>query len=161
MDNILKYQNKYKWDKKLDLYILVPEAINILQGVLAEQKVAEIIYDYTGGTVLFESLKLEDTEMLGDFVIDGYPDTFVDVKGFKDYGERDISDYANEKLRKIQSRYPQGRLAIINCYTENNYTNRVYNDGNIIVVDGIYDGHKYKPDRINHLLQWIRSKKEL
>jgi len=161
VDNILKYQNKYKWDKKLDLFILVPEAINILQGVLAEQKVAEIIYDYTGGTVLFESLKLEDTEMLGDFVIDGYPDTFVDVKGFKDYGERDISDYANEKLRKIQSRYPQGRLAIINCYTENNYTNRVYNDGNIIVVDGIYDGHKYKPDRINHLLQWIRSKKEL
>ncbi len=161
VDNILKYENRYKWDKKLDLYILVPEAINILQGALAEQKVADIIYDYTGGTVLLGSLKLEDTEMLGDFVIDGYPDTFVDVKGFIDHGERDISDYANEKLRKIQSKYRHGRLAIINCYTENNYTNRIYDDGNIIVVDGVHDGHQYKPDRINHLLQWIRSKKEL
>jgi hypothetical protein len=107
---------------------------------------------------MFGSLKLEDTEMLGDFVIEGNPYTFVDVKGFADHGERDISDYANEKLRKIQSKYPHGRLAIINCFTENNYTNRIYNDGSIIVVDGIFDGHQYKLDRINHLLKWIRSK---
>ena len=33
-----------------------------------KQKVADIIYDYTGGTVLLGSLKLEDTEMLGDLV---------------------------------------------------------------------------------------------
>ena len=37
-------------------------------------------------------------------------------------------------------------------------SNRVYNDGSIIVVDGIYDGRQYKIDRINHLIKWIKSK---
>ena len=157
VDNVLKYQ-KYKWDKKQDLFILVPVAINILQGALAEQKVAAIMHHYTGGAIKFGHLKLEDTEMLGDYIVNGYPSTFIDVKGFIDHGERDISDYANEKLRKIKEKYPEGRLAVINCYTENDYRNRTYNNDDIIVIDGIWDGHRYKTDRIDNFIRWLKTK---
>ncbi|MBQ2657722.1 MAG: hypothetical protein IJF87_04040 [Erysipelotrichaceae bacterium] len=157
VDNVLKYQ-QYKWDKKLDLFILVPVAINILQGALAEQKVAEIMHDYTGGAIKFGHLKLEDTEMLGDYIVDGYPNIFIDVKGFVDHGERDISDYAYEKLRKIKNKYPDGKLAVINCYTENDYRNSTYSNGDIIVVNGIWDGRKIIKGRIDNFIRWLKSK---
>ncbi len=54
-----------------------------------------------------------------------------------------------------------GRPAIINCFAENDYTNRIYNDGSIIVVDGIYDGRQYIIGIINHLIKWIKSKQKV
>ena len=155
VENIKKYK-EYVYNKNLDMYILVPEAINILQGALAEQRVKNILSKYTNGEIRLKELKLEDTEMLGDFVIDGYPHTFVDVKGFIDRGERDISDYAYEKLRKIKSKYPDGRLAVVNCFAEYHYENQVYYD-DIIVIDGIDDGHSPRIDRINHFINWVKK----
>ena len=53
---------------------------------------------------------------------------------------------------------PIEATAIGNIKLQINDSYRIYNDGSIIVVDGIYDGHQYKTDRINHLLKWIKTK---
>ena len=63
----------------------------------------------------------------------------------------------SEMLKKVEG-VMLGRACMDDPYILASVDNRIYNDGSIIVVDGIYDGRQYKPDRINHLIKWIRSK---
>ena len=46
---------------------------------------------------------------------------------------------------------------MINYFAENEYKNRDYNNSNILVVNGIFDGIRVLTERLNHLQKWIET----
>jgi len=155
-NNLYKYipSNNIKKVKEVSR-IIVPNACDVLQGLCAEQVTKNLIEKNT--PLKLKELLSNDVEMLGDFTIEGHQNIFVDVKGFEDRGIRDITEFATSKLNKIKKKYPDGKLVIINYYAENKYKNKDYNDSNILVVNGIFDGIRVLTERLNHLQKWIET----
>lgn len=154
-NNLDKYYLTNKKKVKDANRIIVPNACDVLQGLCAEMVTKKAIEKYT--PLKLKELVSDDIEMLGDFTVENHQNIFIDVKGFEERGTRDITEFANNKLDKIKKKYPDGKLIVINYFAENEYKNRDYNNSNILVVNGIFDGIRVLTERLNHLQKWIET----
>lgn len=130
-----------------------PKALNLLQGVVGEVKFKELFEANTGYKLC--KLPMDEYEVCGDYMVEN-TDIYVDVKNFSEYGPRDVTDFAMDKLETIKQHNENGQLMIVNVFAKKTYEgpNDKYDD--LLLVSNVLGENNVKYwNNFKAIEQWI------